>query len=245
MAEPTRDKQRKKRKKAPTSRREERRFTPVLSGRSKMIYGAAGLAAAVLGAGVYGQFRTNFIEGAEGPMKNASYVLGAGALALAAVVLVFPEMPRPILVGDAGVAVETSTDEEERVYWCDVVDIKLVEGFVVVRSEDTTIKASLEEHPQAAAWIVREARERVPDVLEISSNAAKGLPAVDDAAGEVRVVPDLQIAGRHCAETGDAITFAPDARLCPRCLECYHKDHVPTECVSCGGSLEEPIEGTA
>ena len=239
------DPKRKKGKKRANARREERRFSPVLSTRSKLVYGAAGLSAAVLGAGVYGQFRTTFVEGADGPMKNASYVLGAGALALAAVVLIFPEMPRPVLVGDAGVAVEASSDEEERIYWCDVLAIKIEDGFLVVRSEDTSIKVSLEEQPQACAHIAREARERVPDVLEISSSAAKSLAAIDDTAGEVRAVPELQIAGRHCADTGDAITFAPDARLCPRCLECYHKDHLPTECVSCGGPLDEAIEGKA
>ena len=235
---------RKKRKKTST-RREERRLVPVLGGRSKLIYGAAGVAAALLGAGVYGQFRTTFVEAADGPMKNASYVLGVGALALAAIVLVFPEMPKPILVGDAGVALETSADEEERIYWCDVLDIKIDSGALVVRSEEATIKASLEEHPQAAAWILAEARARVPDVVALTSAEVKEVAPKDEAAGETRAVPELQIAGRHCAATGDAITFAPDARLCPRCLECYHREHVPDACVSCGGPLSETIEGTA
>src|SRR5258708_1107066 len=83
--------------------------------------------------------------------------------ALAASVFVFPEMPKPNVVGDAGVAVETTADEEERIYWCDVLELKIEEGTMIVRAEDATIKISLEEHPQAAAYALREAKDRVPD----------------------------------------------------------------------------------
>jgi hypothetical protein len=234
----------KKKKQGASAKREERRFAPELGSKSKTIYAGAGLAAALLGAGVYGQFRTAFDSAADGPMKNASYILGAGALALAAVVLIFPEAPKPILVGDVGVGVELG-DETKRVFWCDVAEVRLLNGAIVVKSDDLTITASLEEHAQAAAHIYAEAKARVPDVVEISEADAKSIPSVDRAAGEARPIPDLQIAGRHCADSEKPITFAPDARLCPRCFECYHKEHVPETCVTCGGSMAEPIEGTA
>lgn len=240
MAEP----KKKKKKQGASTKREERRFAPELGSRSKLIYGGAGLAAAVLGAGVYGQFRTSIDAAADGPMKNASYILGAGALALAAVVLIFPETPKPILVGAVGVGVEQG-DETKRVFWCDVAEVRLVNGAVVVKSDDLTITASLEEHAQAAAHIYAEAKARVPDVVEITDAEAASLPTLDRGAGEARAIPDLQIAGRHCADTDKPITFAPDARLCPRCFECYHKDHVPETCLTCDGPLSEAIEGSA
>ena len=47
----------------------------------------------------------------------------------------------------------------------------------------------------------------------------------------------IQVVGQHCAATGKAIAWEPDARICPRCERIYHKDHVPETC-ECGGSLE-------
>lgn len=238
MAEP----KRKKRKKKEQPKLEERRFEPVLGQRSKMMFGLAALGAVLLGAGVYAQFRVQLgIAGAEGPMKNGSYILGAGAIFLAILVLVFPEGSKPVLVGDGGVGIDQGGEGIKRILWCDVDRITLKEGALVVASKALTIPLPLEEHGAAIGWVLREAEERVPDVVEIDDKELATLPKADESAGERQQLPEIQVTGRRCKESGKAISFEPDARLCLRCGEVYMKDAVPEECSTCGA----PMEGAA
>jgi hypothetical protein len=100
----------------------------------------------------------------------------------------------------------------------------------------TVIVAKLASQPQAAAWIVREARERVPGVVDVPADAT--LPEASDHAGSVVALEAPQVVGRHCTASGQVISFEPDARLCPRCERVYHKAHVPDAC-ACGASLAD------
>jgi hypothetical protein len=115
------------------------------------------------------------------------------------------------------------------------------EGAVRVTGKDEagasmTVVATFDSHPQAAAWIVKEARERVPRVVDVPPDVA--LPEVRANAGEVLSLEAPQVVGKHCAASGKVIAYEPDARLCPRCERCYHKAQVPESC-ECGASLAE------
>ena len=80
--------------------------------------------------------------------------------------------------------------------------------------------------PQAAAWIVREARERVPAVVSRAGGRAAARPAATPP-GEVLPLEPPQVVGKHCAASGKVIAYEPDARVCPRCERVYHKATVP------------------
>jgi hypothetical protein len=98
-----------------------------------------------------------------------------------------------------------------------------------------TVTASLAGHSQAAAWIVREARERVPAVVHVPDDAP--LPPPQASAGEVIALEPPQVVGKHCAASGKVIAYEPDARVCPKCERVYHKASVPEAC-ECGASLD-------
>lgn len=238
MSEPESKPKKKKKKKAAVVR-EERWFTPVLSNRRKMFFAAGGVGALVLGAGVYAQFRQQFIAAAEGPMPNGSYILGAGAVILAALVLTFPEAAREVAVGDGGVAELDANGSARRIFWCDVKKIELANGVLSIKSKNAEIKMGVEEHPAAVAWVVREAEARVEEVVKLSESDRRAIGDADQSAGEIADVPPPQIAGRRCKESGGPITYEEDARLCPTCGETYHKDHVPEECGTCGAKISD------
>jgi hypothetical protein len=99
-----------------------------------------------------------------------------------------------------------------------------------------TITASLGSHPQTAAWIVKEARARIPAVVDVPTDAA--IPDASADAGESFPLEPPQVVGRHCAESGRVISYEPDARVCPRCERVFHKTSVPAVC-PCGASLAD------
>jgi hypothetical protein len=233
MAEAKRSK-RSKKDSSPAIVRTERRFVPAQSTTLVASLAAGGLGAALLGAGVYGQFVR-----AE-PHRYGSYLVGAGALVLAVVILVAPEPPRPLLVGDGGVAIDDDSEAPRRILWCDVEKIHISGNAVVVEGASTKLSAPLSTHAQAAAWIVREARARIPARVSIDEEQERLLPEASEAAGEQRPLARTQVAGRRCKASERVISFEPDARLCPRCGECYHKEHVPERCLTCEGSMEAP-----
>jgi len=107
---------------------------------------------------------------------------------------------------------------------------------------ELTIRTRLKSQPQAAAWIVKEARERVPDVVNVPEDAA--LPEAIDDASDVVPMDALQVVGRRCAESNKAIAYEPDARICTRCERVYHKDFLPKTC-ECGASLSQLREKSA
>ncbi len=237
MSEPEAKKKKKKKKAAAV--REERWFKPVMTGRRKLFLGVGGLGAAVLGAGVYAQFRQQLIASADGPMANGSYILGAGALILAALVLTFPETAREVGVGDGGVAELDAAGAARRIYWCDVKKISLADGLLTVQAKGGEIKLRVEEQPAAAGWIVKEALRRVEEVVKLGEAEQRALTEASSDQGELAEVPPPQIAGRRCKESGAPITYEEDARLCPTCGETYHKDHVPEECGTCGAKISD------
>ena len=99
---------------------------------------------------------------------------------------------------------------------------------------ELTILARLKSQPQAAAWIVREARARIPAATSVGDEAR--LPDARSDAGESLSLEPVQVVGKRCAASGKIIAFEPDARVCPNCERVYHKEHVPAAC-ACGRTL--------
>jgi hypothetical protein len=177
-------------------------------------------------------------EGPE-PFKYAPYILAVGAVLVGIAIWVGTSGEPPLRVGDGGLAVERAG--VRRMPWYAVERIGWGDEAVRVTGKDEvgasmTIVASLAAHPQAAAWIVKEGRERVPRVVDLPDGAA--LPDVRASAGETLSLEPQQVVGKHCASSGKVIAYEPDARVCPRCERAYHKAHVPESC-ECGASLAE------
>ena len=218
--------------------RRERRFEPHASANPSVVYLLGALGAVAMGAGTWGEFGSMVREAGPEPFKYAPYVLAMGAVLVGIAIWIGTSGEPPLRVGDGGVAVERAG--VRRMPWYAVERIAWADSAVRVTGKDDlgatmTIVASLASHPQAAAWIVKEARERVPAVVQLPDDAA--LPDVRVSAGESLAMAPPQVVGKHCAASGKVIAYEPDARVCPRCGRVYHKAHVPDSC-ECGASLE-------
>lgn len=219
--------------------RRERRFEPLASASATWVYVVGGIGAIAMGAGVWGQFGSTVREGGPEPFKYAAYILAAGALLVGVAIWIGTSGEPTLRVGDAGLAVEKGG--LKRMPWYAIERIEWRSETVRVTGKDEngsalTITASLASQPQAAAWIVREARERVPAVVDVPDDAT--LPDPRAAAGTVMALEPPQVVGKHCAASGKVIAYEPDARVCLRCKRVYHKASVPDAC-ECGASLTE------
>ncbi len=219
--------------------RRERRFEPQASAKPGLVYGLGALGAIAMGAGGWEQFGPLLSDAGPEPLKMGPYVLTAGAV-LAGVAIWMGTSGEPALrVGDGGLAVEKGG--LRRMPWFAIERIEWRDEAVRVTGKDDagvamSFAASLRSHPQAGAWIVKEARARVPGVVEVPEDAT--LPEANADAGESLPLDPPQVVGRHCAASGKVISYEPDARVCPRCERVYHKAHVPEAC-ACGASLAE------
>jgi hypothetical protein len=213
--------------------RKERRFDARSTIGPALPYGLGAVGAAAMGAGVWGVFGAALTGAAVG-VPAAPYILSAGAILAGAAIWIGTSGEPPLRVGDGGVAIDKGG--LRRVPWYGVERIEWRgEAVRVIGKDDAgapvTIVAKLASHAQAGAWIVKEARERVPSAVDVPTDATLPPPASD--AGTVLVLDAPQVVGKHCACSGKVISFEPDARLCPRCERVYHKDHVPETC-ACG-----------
>jgi hypothetical protein len=226
-------------KREKTRERRERRFDPQGSTNARIVYLVGAIGAIAMGAGAWGQFGALVHEGGPEPLKFAPYILAVGALLVGGAIWIGTSGDPAIRVGDAGLAVEKGG--VRRMPWYEVERIEWREETVRVTGKDDmgiamTIAAKLKSHPQAAAWIVKEARERIPAVVDVPEDAS--LPDPRASAGESLALEPPQVVGRHCAASGKVIAFEPDARLCPRCERVFYKTSVPATC-DCGASLVE------
>jgi hypothetical protein len=200
-----------------------------------------GLGSVALGGGAWAQFGHSLMNVELPPYAFAPYVLGGGAALLGGAVWLGTSGEPPLRVGSGGLVIEKSElvrvpwHAMERVVW----DPDRAELSVRGKDEngkEVSLTVNLKVHPLAAAWLAREARARIPKVTDIP-DAVGGLPPTRSSDGEILVLDDVQVVGRHCAETGRIIAYEPDARVCPQCELVYHKSSVPQEC-SCGASLD-------
>ncbi len=223
-----------------TRERRERRFAPQ-SGRSPLvvkIVGATG--AAALGAGSWAQFGRELTGVELPPYAFAPYALAGGALLLAGAIWLGTSGEAALRVGSGGIAVEKG--EFRRVPWHAIERIvwnphraELSIRGKDANGKDVSLLASAKTHPHAAAWIVREAKDRIPKVVDVP-NEVSGLPATRPTDGQLLVLDAIQVVGSHCAESGRVIAYEPDARICPKCELVYHKGTLPDVC-QCGAPL--------
>jgi hypothetical protein len=215
----------------------EQRFEPQASTSPVVSYVLGAIGALAMGAGAWGEFGSLLRSEGPEPFKYAPYVLAVGAVLVGIAIWIGTSGEPPLRVGDGGLAIERSV--VRRMPWWAVERVALADGVVRVSGKDDsgasmTVLASIASHPRAAAWIVKEARERVPAAVDVPEGAA--LP--EASAGERLTLEPPQVVGKHCAASGKVIAYEPDARLCPRCERVYHKAHVPESC-ACGASLAE------
>ncbi len=231
--------------KAKREQRHERRFYPHSSTNPKLVAIVGAIGALLAGAGAYGQFGP--MRALEGEWSRVvPWLLAVGA-ALIGGAFWFGTSGEPTLrVGDGGIAVEKgNAPGPRRMPWFEVEAVTF-EGSsqaVVAKGRDEagapfTVNAKVASHSLAAAWIVREARERLSNgkVVDIGESTLERLPATSDTDGELMKLEPVQVVGTHCAASGKIISFEPDARVCQRCERVYHKSSVPKKC-ACGASL--------
>jgi len=206
-------------------------FGPVLTPLDRVYWAGVFLGAAVLGAGTYGQLLR------EDPHPWGLPLTTGGALFLAVILLFIAKPLRGLLVGPGGVANDAPADSQVRIAWCRVERVALEQGVVVVAGDHRVLKAPVRSHPQAAAWIVKEALQRIPGKVVLDTAAQSTLPVADENAGEWRSEEAPQVTGLHCKQSGRVIAFESDARLCPECGEVYHQATLPSACLTCDTSL--------
>ncbi len=182
-----------------------------------------------LGAGVWARFFAD-------PAPDYWFWLLVPGAALVAGAIFWGDEREPVRVGDGGVAIEKSS-EIVRVPWCDMQRIHIDGGALVIEGESLMLRIPVAAHQRAVAWVLAEGMKRVSDVVDVKPSAADELPKPSDRDGESMRVEDYQVAGRACAATDEPISFAKDARLCPRCGQVYHRAHVPERCVTCEARL--------
>jgi hypothetical protein len=226
-------------KRAKARERRERRFLPQAATSPTIVYLVGALGAIAMGAGAWGQFGALVQEGGPEPLKFAPYLLAAGALLVGVAIWIGTSGDPALRVGDAGLAVEKGG--VRRMPWYAIERIEWRDETVRVTGKDEigvalSLAATLKSHPQAAAWIVREARDRVPSTVDVPDDAT--LPEPSTTAGELLPLEPPQVVGRHCAASGKVIAYEPDARVCPKCERVYHKSSVPDAC-DCGAALTE------
>jgi hypothetical protein len=207
----------------------ERRFEPE-KGRTPVVAAIVGMIGAFgLGAGVWARVFAD-------PTPDYWFWLLVPGAALVAGAVFWGDEREAVRVGDAGVAIEKSS-EIVRVPWCDMHRIHFDGGALVVEGESLMLRIPVAAHPRATAWVLAEGMKRVPDAVDVKPNAADDLPQPRDQDGESVRVEDYQVAGRSCAASDEPISFANDARLCPKCGQVYHRAHVPERCVTCEARL--------
>jgi hypothetical protein len=246
-----------KKARSPKQERRERRFFPQATTGTGLVGALGSLGALAMGSGFWAQWGRVLFVGKEDSLPFGWWLLAGGAVLVGIAIWVGTSGDPLIRVGDGGVGEERGglfgTLPLRRIPWHEVKSIayESATAAVVTRGRDETglelvITARLKSQPQAAAWIVKEARARVPSVVSVGDEA--GLPAPRPDAGEALTLDPVQVVGKRCAASGTIIAFEPDARVCPRCERVYHKAHVPSAC-ECGATLadappaEEPPGG--
>jgi hypothetical protein len=211
---------------------QERRYEPREQAFAVLWWVAMSVSGVLLGAGAYGQWLR---AEALGPHQASMWLLLGGAAMLIGVLLLGQRTAKPIRVGDAGVAVEKDADLE-RIAWRHVTRVMLGGDMLTIQSAGTSISIPLKQHAGAAARALAEARARIPK--RVDKLEGDGLPAPDDADGQIVPLDPPQAAGMRCKATDKLIAFEKDARVCGRCGEVYHKESVPGACLTCGAKLK-------
>lgn len=230
-----------KNKKDRGPRRQERRFIAQSSYNPWLVRILGGLGATALGAGTWGYVYGHAFESDEKLKPIPSYLIAAGAVLTGATIWLGTSSETPLRVGAPGIAMEKG--EVRRMPWSNVSQISWESGnlSLVIAGKDEsgtpwTFKVPIKSHAEAAGWIVKEALDRVPKVVDISDGVLEKFPGASPHAGMTIDLEPLQVVGKKDAVSGKTISYEPDARVCPRCERVYYKRTVPKRC-KCGNSL--------
>lgn len=222
-------------------RRQERRFVSQAAASATLVRAIGALAALLLGAGLWSYFYAQSFTDDEKLKQVPAYLIAGGAVLMGVMIWIGTSSEPPVRVGAPGIAVEKG--DLRRMPWWSVESISFESGalaLVVVGKDEAgapfTFKVPSKVHPDAVAWIVTEALERIPSRVDIEDALLEKLPAAQEHAGQRVDLEPLQVVGKKCAVTGKTISYEPDARVCPRCERVYLKRSVPKKC-KCGNSL--------
>lgn len=222
-------------------RRQERRFVSQAATNPTIVGVAGALSALLLGAGLWAYFYAKSFAEDEQLKAIPSYLIAAGAVIMGITIWIGTSSESPIRVGAPGISVEKG--ELRRMPWWAVEKIMFEAGALALvitgkdeAGSDWTFKVPVKAHPEAVAWIVKEAQDRIPRRVDIDDDLLEKLPAAHEHAGQRVDLEPLQVVGKKCAVTGKTISYEPDARVCPQCERVYVKTSVPKKC-RCGNSL--------
>lgn len=213
--------------------RSEKRFEPKNTPSAVISMVALSIGAVLVGAGTYGQWLRSE---ALGPHPWSPWLLAAGAAVFLAAVLLGPRTAFAVRVGDAGVGLEKSPSELERLGWNTMTRIALGSDALTLHGEGMTVAIPLPAMAEAAGKVLREARVRRPLLVEDIEPSA--IEKADETGSETVALESPQVAGLKCKASDKIIAFEKDARLCGRCGELYGKDSVPKRCVTCDARLK-------
>ncbi len=165
-----------------TRERTERRFVPRTTASPLLVYAIGAVGAVLLGAGVWGQFGSTLRKIEMEPFEYAPWLLAAGAVLAGIAIWIGTSTEAAVRVGVAGIAEERG--QTRRMPWWRVEDVSGDVTMIVVRGKDSagvdmSVRFSRRAMPTALPWVVREARDRAEDRLELSDEviAAIGKPA--------------------------------------------------------------------
>jgi len=231
----------KKAKAGRSNERREQRFIPRAPSSANLVKALGGGAAAALGAGVWAEFGHGWMDVPQPPYAFAPALIAVGAVVFGAAVWLGTSGEAPIRVGSGGIALEKGK-ELTRIAWYDVERVAWDPDrqLLAVNGKDETgreqrLSLTPKVHPAVIAWIVKEARDRIPDAVDVPEEAL-GLPVARPSEGETLVMDPVQVVGKRCASSDRIIAYEPDARVCPKCERVYYKQSVPDTC-ACGASL--------
>jgi hypothetical protein len=205
---------------------EERRLVAHGQRLNAVVLGVGGLSALMLGSGTYARWLS------PAPAEWATAALAAGIAGSLYFAWQLTREGPAVRVGDAGVAIEKGS-EVERLLWCDMERIAVEENTLVLSGTGPTLRVAVLSHALAVSWILKEAAERLPKLIDVPPKFADDLPKPDAKDGAINHVASLQTTGRRCGKSRKVINYERDARLCPTCTQAYLKDEVPEVCVTC------------
>jgi hypothetical protein len=226
--------------------RRERRFVPQSTMDPKIVYAIGVVGSLTLGAGVWGQFG-NLVRKVEiDPLPAAPWILAAGALVLGVAIWLGTSSASALRVGAGGI---TDEGRNKRIPWWGVDKISGGASSLEVRGktegdESVTILFESRAVPGALAWVLKEARLRIPDKVDVEEDDVATIGTASKLVGEEVAAPPLQLVGKKCAKSGKTIAYEPDARVCGRCERVYHRQSVPKVC-ACGFNLQHLREKAA
>lgn len=246
----------KKSKKSRGVARAERRFLAVSVNNSWVVRILGMVGAATAGAGSYAYLYGESFKKAAEAARSAGDKIPPEALRLEAMPLYMIAFSTVLVgiaiwlgtssepavrVGSAGIALERG--ELRRMPWSSINKITW-DGSALTLNIDGADEASVpwslaipaRGHRDAVGWILKEALDRIPKVVEIEDRTIDDLPGANPAAGTKTDLEPLQVVGRKDANTGELISYEPDARVCARCERIYHKRSVPKKC-TCGAAM--------